>query len=105
MNSLARSGGIAAFSSCLLLGCAATDQRFGDAEWYQKTRATEEKVVTLAKSSASGSYKRMQKYLEEKDLLKTFHDTGEHSESAVLDVLHRAGIGKPGSVAKAGPPT
>ncbi len=42
--------------------------------------------------------------MEEKDLLKTFHDTGEHSEAAVLDVLHRAGIGANARSGKAGAP-
>jgi murein DD-endopeptidase MepM/ murein hydrolase activator NlpD len=93
MKSLGRCAGIAIFS-CLLFGCAATDKRFGNDEWYQKTKETSDKVVTVTKSTASSSYKRMQKYLEEKEVLKTFHDTGEHSEAAVLDVLHKAGVGK-----------
>jgi len=32
----------------------------------------------------------MQHYLAEKDVLQTFHDAGEHSEAAVLDVLHKS---------------
>jgi hypothetical protein len=36
----------------------------------------------------------MQKYLAEKDVLKTFQDAGEHSETAVLGVLHKSGIAK-----------
>ncbi len=36
----------------------------------------------------------MQQYLTEKDVLKTFYDAGEHSESAVLNVLHKSGIAK-----------
>lgn len=102
MKSFGRSAGVTLFTSCLLFGCAATDKRFGDDEWYQKTRETSGKVVTLAKSTASTSYTRMRKYMEEKDLLKTFHDTGEHSEAAVLDVLHRAGIGAAARSGKAG---
>jgi murein DD-endopeptidase MepM/ murein hydrolase activator NlpD len=78
----------------LLFGCAATDKRFGDDEWYQSTRRVSAKAVDLTKSTASASYKRMQKYLKEKDVLQTFHDAGEHSEDAVLDVLHKAGVGK-----------
>jgi len=86
--------GIALVVGALLFGCAATDKRFGDEQWYQKTRATSDKAVSFTKSTASASYQRMQKYLKEKDVLKTFHDSSEHSEAAVLDVLHRAGIGK-----------
>src|SRR5438552_3209869 len=94
MKSSGRRTGAALIVSCVLFSCAATDKRFGQDEWYQKTRQSSDKVVNLTKSVASASYKRMQRYLEEKDVLKTFHDTGEHSEAAVLDVLHRAGIGK-----------
>ncbi|HTT01740.1 MAG TPA: M23 family metallopeptidase [Steroidobacteraceae bacterium] len=36
----------------------------------------------------------MKRYMAEKDVLATFHDAGEHSETAVLDVLHKAGVGK-----------
>lgn len=104
MKSFGRSAGISLFTSCLLFGCAATDKRFGDDEWYQKTRETSGKVVALTKSTATSSYTRMRKYMEEKDLLKTFHDTGEHSEAAVLDVLHRAGIGANARSGKAGAP-
>jgi murein DD-endopeptidase MepM/ murein hydrolase activator NlpD len=86
--------GITLFTGVLLLGCAAADKQFGQDEWYQKTREVSGKAVDFTKSSASASYKRMQKYLKEKEVLKTFHDTGEHSEAAVLDVLHRAGVGK-----------
>jgi murein DD-endopeptidase MepM/ murein hydrolase activator NlpD len=85
---------LALITGVLLCGCAATDKRFGDEEWYQKTRTVTEKTVNFTKSTATASYQRMQKYLKEKEVLKTFHDTGEHSEVAVLDVLHKAGIGK-----------
>jgi murein DD-endopeptidase MepM/ murein hydrolase activator NlpD len=34
----------------------------------------------------------MQKYLAEQDLLKTFHDAGQHSEASVLAVLHKSGM-------------
>ena len=78
----------------LLGGCAATDERLGDHEWYQKTREISGKAVNLAKSTAVSSYERMQNYLKEKETLKRFHDTGEEGETAILDVLHRAGIGK-----------
>jgi murein DD-endopeptidase MepM/ murein hydrolase activator NlpD len=86
--------GITLITGVLLFGCATADKQFGQDEWYQKTREVSGKAVDFTKSSASASYKRMQKYLKEKEVLKTFHDTGEHSEAAVLDVLHRAGVGK-----------
>jgi murein DD-endopeptidase MepM/ murein hydrolase activator NlpD len=85
--------GLALITGVLLLGCAAADKRFGQDEWYQKTREVSAKAVNLTKSTASASYQRMQKYLKEKEVLKTFHDTGEHSEAAVLAVLHHAGVG------------
>lgn len=87
--------GITLVTGALLFGCAATDKRFGQDEWYQKTREVSGKAVNLTKSTVSTSYQRMQKYLKEKEVLKTFHDTGEHSEAAVLAVLHRAGVGTP----------
>ena len=98
---------VALLAGVLLCGCAATDKRFGDEEWYQKTRTVSDKAVNFTKSTAAASYQRMQKYLKEKEVLKTFHDTGEHSEVAVLDVLHRAGIGKrsPQPSKPAGPST
>lgn len=89
--------GIVMGVTLVLFGCAAADRRFGEDEWYQKTREVSGKAVNLTKSTAAASYKRMQKYMEEKEVLKTFHDTGEHSEAAVLDVLHRAGVGKRGT--------
>jgi murein DD-endopeptidase MepM/ murein hydrolase activator NlpD len=93
MKSVGRTG-VALIVGFVLFGCAAADRRFGDNEMYKKTREISGKAVTATKSTASASYKRMQKYLGEKDLLKTFHDTGEHSEAAVLEVLHKSGIGR-----------
>ena len=75
-----------------LVGCAAVDQHLGDQAWYQKVHDVTAKSVDATTAAAAKSYKRMQKYLGEKDLLKTFQDAGEHSESAVLTVLHKAGI-------------
>ena len=46
----------------------------------------------------------MQQYLAEKDVLKTFYDAGEHSETAVLNVLHKSGIAKPTAPPGAGLP-
>lgn len=89
-------------TALLLGGCAATDERLGDQEWYQKTREISGKAVTVARTAVTSSYERMQNYLKEKDTLKTFHDTGEEGESAILDVLHRAGIGKRSTTASKG---
>src|ERR1700691_5339852 len=94
-------------------GCATTDQKFGDQPWYQDTKQASAKAVevtttTAAKAAevtsttASKAYARMQKYLAEKDLLKTFHDSSEHSEVAVLSVLHKSGIAKTPAPAPAG---
>jgi murein DD-endopeptidase MepM/ murein hydrolase activator NlpD len=89
----------------LFAGCASVDQKFGDQEWYQKSKETSAKVVdvtsttatkavAVTETTASKAYGRMQKYLAEKDVLKTFQDAGNHSETAVLGVLHRSGIAK-----------
>lgn len=93
MKSAVRTG-LTLIVAVVLFGCAAADRRFGDNEMYKKTREVTDKAFNAGKSTATASYKRMQKYLEEKEVLKTFHDTGEHSEAAVLEVLHKAGIGK-----------
>jgi murein DD-endopeptidase MepM/ murein hydrolase activator NlpD len=90
------------------LGCASMDQKFGDHQWYQKSRevsgkavdATETaatKAASATATSASKAYQRMQHYLAEKDVLQTFHDAGEHSETAVLAVLHKSGVGGHGT--------
>ena len=93
--------GITLITGVLLFGCAAADKKFGQDEWYQKTREVSSKAVNFTKSTVSASYQRMQKYLKEKEVLKTFHDTGEHSEAAVLAALHRAGVGtRPGQSSK-----
>jgi len=42
----------------------------------------------------------MQKYLAEKDLLKTFQDAGALSEGAVLNALHKSGMAKSTAVSK-----
>ena len=82
-----------------LAGCAAADQKFSDNKLYVKARETSAKAIDFTRTTAQKSYARMQKYLAEKDVLKTFHDAGDHSEAAVLSVLHGAGIGsKPGPV-------
>jgi murein DD-endopeptidase MepM/ murein hydrolase activator NlpD len=100
----------AVFSVSLFVGCATVDQKFGDQDWYQKskeastkaaavTSTTASKAVEVTSTTASKAYSRMQKYLAEKDVLKTFQDAGQHSEIAVLGVLHKSGI-----AATPGPP-
>jgi murein DD-endopeptidase MepM/ murein hydrolase activator NlpD len=101
----------------LFAGCASVDQKFGDQEWYQKSKETSAKVVdvtsttatkavAVTETTASKAYSRMQKYLAEKDVLKTFQDAGNHSETAVLGVLHKSGIAKnPGPLAVPTPGT
>jgi murein DD-endopeptidase MepM/ murein hydrolase activator NlpD len=95
---------LAGVAACVW-GCATTDQKFGDQPWYQDTKqasakavevttTTATKAAEVTKDTAAKAYARMQKYLAEKDLLKTFHDSGEHSEVAVLSVLHKSGIAR-----------
>ena len=73
-------------------------------DWYDKAHDTTVKVAdvaadktskaaAIASTQASKALVRMQHYLAEKDLLKTFTDSSEHSETVVLDVLHKAGVG------------
>lgn len=71
-------------------GCATVK----DQAWVQKTREVSAKMAQAVVNTTSKSAKRMQEYLTRKDLLKTFQDAGEHSERAVLDVLHKTGVGK-----------
>jgi murein DD-endopeptidase MepM/ murein hydrolase activator NlpD len=96
---------LAAGIAALMVGCATTDSKFGDQTWYQDTKQASTKAVEVTTTAAtkaaqataataSKAYDRMQKYLAEKDLLKTFHDSGEHSEVALLSVLHKSGIAK-----------
>jgi murein DD-endopeptidase MepM/ murein hydrolase activator NlpD len=103
---------LAGVAACVL-GCATTDQKFGDQTWYQDTKqastkavevttTTASKAAEVTKDTAAKAYARMQKYLAEKDLLKTFHDSSEHSEVAVLSVLHKSGIARTPAPAPAG---
>src|SRR6202451_134994 len=98
----------AALVGIYFAGCATVDQKYGDEAWYQKskqaaakavevTQTTASKAAELTTTTASKAYTRMQQYLAEKDVLKTFYDAGEHSESAVLNVLHKSGIAKQGA--------
>jgi murein DD-endopeptidase MepM/ murein hydrolase activator NlpD len=47
------------------------------------------KVAVQGASTATAAYGRMQHYLAEKEVLKTFVDAGEQSETGILAVLHR----------------
>jgi murein DD-endopeptidase MepM/ murein hydrolase activator NlpD len=87
------------------VGCATVDQKYGDEAWYQKskeasakavevTTATASKAAEITSTTASKAYARMQQYLAEKDVLKTFYDAGEHSETAVLNVRQKSGMAK-----------
>ena len=87
----------------LLIGlgsCTSVQQ----SDWYDKAHDTTVKVAdvaadktskaaAVASTQASKAFVRMQHYLAEKDVLKTFTDSSEHSETVVLDVLHKAGVG------------
>jgi murein DD-endopeptidase MepM/ murein hydrolase activator NlpD len=95
----------AALIGVYFAGCATVDQKYGDEAWYQKskqastkavevTETTASKAAAITSTTASKAYGRMQQYLAEKDVLKTFYDAGEHSETAVLNVLHKSGIAK-----------
>jgi murein DD-endopeptidase MepM/ murein hydrolase activator NlpD len=77
--------------------CSTVDEKFHDDAWYQKSKVVSAKAVEVTSTAASKAYARTQKYLAEQDLLKTFQDAGEHSETAVLGVLHKSGIGKASS--------
>jgi murein DD-endopeptidase MepM/ murein hydrolase activator NlpD len=83
---------VAGLSAYLFAGCATVDQKFGDQQWYQKSKEASTKAVAVTETTASKAFTRMQKYLAEKDVLKTFQDAGEHSETAVLGVLHKSGM-------------
>ncbi len=111
----ARAVAIAALVGVYFAGCSTVDQKYGDEAWYQKskqasakavevTTTTAAKAVEVTSTTASKAYTRMQQYLAEKDVLKTFYDAGEHSETAVLSVLHKSGIAKP-RVPPAPPPS
>jgi murein DD-endopeptidase MepM/ murein hydrolase activator NlpD len=91
---------IAAVIGTYFAGCATVDQKFGDEVWYQKGKEVSTKAVEVTSTTATKAYSRMQQYLAEKDVLKTFYDAGEHSETAVLGVLHKSGItaGSPAAV-------
>ena len=85
---------VAAMCCASLVGCSTVDHQLGDQEWYQKGKVVTAKAAEVTSTTASKAYTRMQKYIAEKDLLKTFQDAGEHSETAVLGILHKSGIAK-----------
>jgi murein DD-endopeptidase MepM/ murein hydrolase activator NlpD len=100
-----RAGAIAALIGMYFAGCSTVEQKYGDEAWYQKSKEASTKAVEVTttaatkaaevtSTTASKAYTRMQQYLAEKDVLKTFYDAGEHSETAVLSVLHKSGIAK-----------
>jgi murein DD-endopeptidase MepM/ murein hydrolase activator NlpD len=100
-----RAGAIAALIGLYFAGCSTVEQKYGDEAWYQKSKEASSKAVDVTttaatkaaevtSTTASKAYTRMQQYLAEKDVLKTFYDAGEHSETAVLSVLHQSGIAK-----------
>ena len=101
-----RKHGVRASHAALLLtaaglcGCATIES----SDAYQKTRDVTEKAVTAVADTAKSARERMKHYLAEKDLLKTFHDSGEHDEAAVLGVLHKVGIGARGAKQPSPPP-
>jgi murein DD-endopeptidase MepM/ murein hydrolase activator NlpD len=105
---------VAALAGLYFAGCATVDQKYGDEAWYQKSKEASAKAVEVTttaatkaaevtSTTASKAYARMQQYLAEKDVLKTFTDAGEHSETAVLSVLHKSGIAKQPAVAGPAP--
>ncbi len=90
---------LAAIVSATLGGCASLEQQ----DWYNKAHDSSlkaanvaavqtTKAISIATDRGGKALVRMQHYLAKQDLLKTFYDAGEHSEAAVLTVLHQAGI-------------
>ncbi len=94
----------ALLSANFFAGCASVNQKFGDQEWYQKSKIVSTKAIEVTSTTATKAYSRMQKYIAEKDVLKTFQDAGEHSEIAVLGILHKSGIAKTPAAPHAGMP-
>ena len=80
-------------------GCAT----ISDQKWYQETKEASVKAADSVADTTSKNLKRMQHYLAEKDVLQTFHDAGEHSEAAVLDVLHKSKAHAGAGAAKTAP--
>lgn len=101
----------------LASACSTLDDKLGDQDWYRTARTASGKAADSAGKAADSASEtaakvaaRMKQYLAEKDLLQTFRDASDHSEGAVLDVLHKVGIsnllpgGKPSGPPSATPP-
>jgi murein DD-endopeptidase MepM/ murein hydrolase activator NlpD len=73
-------------SVLIIAGCTTLN----DQKWIQDTKEASVKAAGTVADTTSKTFKRMQHYLAEKDVLQTFHDAGEHSEAAVLDILHKS---------------
>ena len=69
-----------------IAGCTTLDDR----KWYQDSKEASVKAADAVAETTTKTFRRMQHYLAEKDVLQSFHDAGEHSEAAVLEVLHRS---------------
>ncbi|HEY4971694.1 MAG TPA: hypothetical protein VII35_17495, partial [Steroidobacteraceae bacterium] len=84
MKTMAAARGIAILC-CLIVategGCT-TVSTVSDQKWVQDAKAASVKAADAAADTAMRTVKRMQRYLAEQDVLKTFHDAGEHSEAA-----------------------
>jgi murein DD-endopeptidase MepM/ murein hydrolase activator NlpD len=111
-----RTAAIAVLAGLYFAACSTVEQKYGDEAWYQKskeasakavevTTTTATKAAEVTTTTAQKAYARMQQYLAEKDVLKTFYDAGEHSETAVLGVLHKSGIARSASAAPTGAAT
>src|SRR5580704_12015486 len=88
---------------CGLIVGAAGCTTLNDQKWYQDTKEASVKAADTVTDTTSKTFKRMQHYLAEKDVLQTFHDAGEHSEEAVLDVLHKSKTRTATATSKAAP--
>lgn len=92
---------------CVAAGCASVGDDSLKQDVKQTTTKVETvatKVVTVGATTAKDAYGRMQHYLAEKDVLKTFTDAGEHSETEVLAMLHRNRV-TPAAKSSPGPGT
>lgn len=81
---------VIAVTLLLAAGCATLEEH----ELYRHTRDLSVKAANVVADTTTKAMRRMQTYLAEKDVLQKFHDAGEHSETAVLNVLHQAGVGQ-----------
>jgi murein DD-endopeptidase MepM/ murein hydrolase activator NlpD len=98
-------------SACALLAssCATTTMADVQAKATEVAGTVRKEAVIGAREAstvATSAYGRMQHYLAEKDVLRTFTDAGEHSEAEVLAMLHSKRLIVPPSGARrqANPP-